>query len=127
MGNPARKTYRAKRDSRRAQTFKLSLPGIVECPQCHEMKMAHRVCKNCGFYTMDCSPPGSSIHGILQANVLEWGAIAFSGLCRLTSLNSAGQARTLETEVRSNVAVLNLEVEFFPFQGILVFFHKAFC
>ena len=27
---------------------------------------------------MDCSPPGSSIHGILQARVLEWGAIAFS-------------------------------------------------
>ena len=29
---------------------------------------------------MDCSPPGSSIHGILQARVLEWGAIAFSKL-----------------------------------------------
>ena len=28
---------------------------------------------------MDCSPPGSSIHGIFQASVLEWGAIAFSG------------------------------------------------
>ena len=28
---------------------------------------------------MDCSPPGSSIHGIFQARVLEWGAIAFSG------------------------------------------------
>ena len=28
---------------------------------------------------MDYSPPGSSIHGILQARVLEWGAIAFSG------------------------------------------------
>ena len=27
---------------------------------------------------MDCSPPGSSIHGIVQARVLEWGAIAFS-------------------------------------------------
>ena len=27
---------------------------------------------------MDCSPPGSSIHGILQATVLEWDAIAFS-------------------------------------------------
>ena len=26
---------------------------------------------------MDCSPPGSSIHGIFQAKVLEWGAIAF--------------------------------------------------
>ena len=28
---------------------------------------------------MDCSLPGSSIHGIFQARVLEWGAIAFSG------------------------------------------------
>ena len=27
---------------------------------------------------MDCSPPGSSLHGILQARVLEWGAIAVS-------------------------------------------------
>ena len=27
---------------------------------------------------MDCSPAGSSIHGIFQARVLEWGAIAFS-------------------------------------------------
>ena len=26
---------------------------------------------------MDCSPPGSSVHGIFQAGVLEWGAIAF--------------------------------------------------
>ena len=28
--------------------------------------------------TMDCSLPGSSVHGIFQARVLEWGAIAFS-------------------------------------------------
>ena len=27
---------------------------------------------------MDCSPPGSSVHGILQARVLEWVAIFFS-------------------------------------------------
>ena len=27
---------------------------------------------------MYCSPPGSSIHGIFQAKVLDWGAIAFS-------------------------------------------------
>ena len=27
---------------------------------------------------MDCSPPGSSVPGIFQARVLEWGAIAFS-------------------------------------------------
>ena len=30
---------------------------------------------------MDCSLPGSSIHGIFQARVLEWGAIAFSDMC----------------------------------------------
>ena len=27
--------------------------------------------------SMDCSPPGSSIRGIFQARILEWGAIAF--------------------------------------------------
>ena len=31
---------------------------------------------------MDCSPPGSSVHGILQARVLEWVAISFSGVGR---------------------------------------------
>ncbi|MGY0372109.1 50S ribosomal protein L32 [Clostridium sp. JNZ J1-5] len=50
MAHPKRKTSKARRDSRRAQTFKLSLPGVVECPQCHEMKLAHRVCKECGYY-----------------------------------------------------------------------------
>ena len=34
---------------------------------------------------MDCSPSGSSVHGIFQARVLEWGAIAFSGLHVLTT------------------------------------------
>ena len=29
---------------------------------------------------MDCSLPGSSVHGILQVRVLEWGAIAFSDI-----------------------------------------------
>ena len=29
---------------------------------------------------MDCSPPGSSTHGIFQARVLEWSVIAFSNL-----------------------------------------------
>ena len=28
---------------------------------------------------MDCSPPGSSVHGILQAGILEWAAISSSG------------------------------------------------
>ena len=32
---------------------------------------------------MDCSLPGSSVHGIFQARVLEWGAIAFSEVISL--------------------------------------------
>jgi large subunit ribosomal protein L32 len=50
VANPKRKTSKARRDSRRAQNYKMSAPGITECPQCHEMKLAHRVCKNCGHY-----------------------------------------------------------------------------
>ena len=34
---------------------------------------------------MDCSLPGSSVHGIFQARVLEWGAIAFSEAVRVSS------------------------------------------
>ena len=37
---------------------------------------------------MDCSLPGSSIHGIFQARVLEWGAIAFSGQNDYTTLKN---------------------------------------
>ena len=36
---------------------------------------------------MDCSPPGSSVHGIFQARVLEWGAIAFSHIYSQACLN----------------------------------------
>jgi len=36
---------------------------------------------------MDCRLPGSSIHGIFQARVLEWGASAFSGEGRLAPQN----------------------------------------
>ena len=38
---------------------------------------------------MDYSPPGSSVHGIFQARVLEWGAIAFSGKEPYLPLNLA--------------------------------------
>ena len=50
MAVPKRKVSKAKRDSRRANTWTLSAPGIVECPQCHEPKLSHRVCKKCGSY-----------------------------------------------------------------------------
>ena len=44
---------------------------------------------------MDCSPPGSSIHGICQARVLEWVAIAFSDMKLHTSSQSMLEKETL--------------------------------
>ena len=48
--------------------------------QCMKMKSEREVAQPCPTLSdpMDCSPPGSSVHGIFQARVLEWGAIAFS-------------------------------------------------
>ena len=45
-----------------------------------KVKSEREVAQSCPTlrHPMDCSPPGSSIHGIFQARVLEWGAIAFS-------------------------------------------------
>ena len=48
--------------------------------QCVKVKSESEVAQLCLTLRdpMDCGPPGSSIHGIFQARVLEWGAIAFS-------------------------------------------------
>ena len=48
--------------------------------QCMKVKSESEVTQSCPTLSdpMDCSLPGSSIHGIFQARVLEWGAIAFS-------------------------------------------------
>ena len=51
--------------------------------QCTKVKSESEVSQSCPTLSdpMDCSLPGSSIHGIFQARVLEWGAIAFSEEC----------------------------------------------
>ena len=49
MAVPKRKMSKSRRDKRRAN-WKLKVPGLIKCPQCHELKMPHRVCLECGFY-----------------------------------------------------------------------------
>ena len=46
----------------------------------HESESEHEVTQSCPTLRdpMDCSLPGSSVHGVFQARVLEWGATAFS-------------------------------------------------
>ena len=53
---------------------------------------------------INCSPPGSSVHGIFQARVLEWGAIAFSGQASLSITNSRCLLKlmSIESEMPSN-------------------------
>ena len=48
--------------------------------QCMKVKSESEVAQSCPTLSdpMDCSLPGSSVHGIFQARVLEWVAIAFS-------------------------------------------------
>ena len=48
--------------------------------QCMKVKSESEVAQSCLALSdpMDCSLPGSSVHGIFQARVLEWVAIAFS-------------------------------------------------
>ena len=63
------------------------------------MKSESEVAQSCPTLSdpMDCSPPGPSVHGIFQARVLEWGAIAFS----VTNLDNVLKSRdiTLPTKV----------------------------
>ena len=49
MGVPKHKTSKARRDKRRAH-HALDLPSLARCPQCSEMRLAHRVCPTCGYY-----------------------------------------------------------------------------
>ena len=48
--------------------------------QCMKVRSENEVAQSCPTPSnpTDCSPPGSSVHGIFQARVLEWVAIAFS-------------------------------------------------
>ena len=58
--------------------------------QCMKVKSESEVAQSCSIlrYPVDCSPPGSSAHGIFQARVLEWCAIAFSDSCFYYTVNS---------------------------------------
>ena len=68
--------------------FQIDLPSLPFFPQTLipsylpylNMKSESEVAQSCSALCdpVDCSPPGSSIHGILQARVLEWVAMSFS-------------------------------------------------
>ena len=77
---------------------------------CVKVKSESEVGQSCLTHgdPIDCSLPGSSVHGIFQARLLEWGAIAFSGLPWQLSFNwwfvwrSKALAYLLEDEITAD-------------------------
>jgi len=49
MPNPKRRHSKTRGRKRRTH-YKASAPTVMTCPNCGEMKQAHRVCSSCGFY-----------------------------------------------------------------------------
>jgi large subunit ribosomal protein L32 len=50
MAVPKQKQARARTRKRRAQ-HRIASPRLNECPQCHQPRLPHRVCPNCGTYS----------------------------------------------------------------------------
>ena len=76
------------------------------------MKSESEVAQPCTTLSdpMDCSPPGSSVHGIFQARVLEWVAIAFS-----TGLHSGSYSvESIGTQVVIEFPAKSLTDDFIP-------------
>jgi len=49
MAVPARRTSKTTKRQRRTN-FKLTVTGLVKCPNCGETIQSHKVCPKCGFY-----------------------------------------------------------------------------
>ena len=87
--------------------------------QCMKVKSESEVSQLCPTLSdpMDCSLPGSSIHGIFQARVLEWGAIAFS---QHSTTNLKTHINVLNNIWDVNYSYSYLRYEFFPY---ISFYH----
>ena len=74
-----------------------------------KVKSESEVAQSCPTLSdpMDYSLPGSSVHGIFQARVLEWGALAFSRPCRSSNKYTSGDTRV---QIRMQVSTEKLEM-----------------
>ena len=107
--------------SRQEQWSGLPFPSPM-----HESKSEGEVTQSCLTLRnpKDCSLPGSSIHGIFQARVLEWGAIAFSEIVQQTNFISlvaslSATSPFSETFQSQNIEVsltVSTDLSFTPFQ-----------
>ena len=87
--------------------------------QCMKVKSESEVAQSSPILSdpMDCSPPGSSVHGIFQARVLEWGAIAFSEPLGLTSFIFLFQIVICFPKRKKKMTLFPPTNRFFKFMG----------
>ena len=85
----------------------------------HEVKSESEVAQSCPTLNdpMDCSLPGSSVQGIFQARVLEWGDIAFT--VRKNRYVKSSQEDDKKKQVENTGYRLTLEYSLFPKPGII--------
>ena len=94
--------------------------------QCMKAKSESEVSESCPTLRdpMDCSLPGSSIHGIFQARVLEWVAIAFSASVVKLCPTLCNKEQAWKTGKNTGVDNHSLLQGIFPTQGLnLGFLH----
>ena len=100
--------------------------------QCMKVKSQSEVAQSCLTLRdpMDCSPPGSSVHGIFQARVLEWGATAFSrGFSQpgIESVSLALQADSLPLSYLGSLPFNGtIKTVIFLQERLSALFHKLF-
>ena len=83
--------------------------GLLFHLQCMRVKSESEVVQSCPTLCdpMDCSPPGSSIHGIFQARVLEWVAISLSNAPNIGAPQYTRQTLTdIKGEIDSNTIII---------------------
>ena len=96
--------------------------------QCLKVKSESEVAQSCTTLRdpMDCSLPGSSVHGIFQARVLEWGAIAFSGSGNCTQPKGGQDFNLMINQEWITLEVVNSLIGFLTVKSLLCFIYFCF-
>ena len=97
--------------------------------QCVKVKSEIEVSQSCPTLLdpMDCSLPGSSIHGIFKARVLEWGAIAFSWFESSNTRLQTHTGRTYDRYIRHKKWVSSIKAKGKSFLSLgFLFWHHCF-
>jgi len=92
--------------------------------QCMKVKSLSEVAQSCPTFCdpMDCSLPGSSVHGIFQAGVLEWGAIAFFLIYSIAQILYFLFVISMIERIILRSPTIIVELSYVPFNFVMFYF-----